>query len=180
MRMFWPAVLGAAALIGVAGCSKPKEEAAEKPQASAPHMEASASHESGQQASAGHTGMGSQKPVQREIVVPDDVKKTWKAVVLELTDRKENKSQEITVNIGETVTVGDLEITVQSFLPAFTMGGGVITSKSNETENPAARLVIKDKGVEVFSGWLFSLYPEAHPFQHERYALLLKDFVKAQ
>ena len=180
MRMFWPAVLGAAALIAVAGCSKPKEEVAEKPQAPAPKVEASASHESAQPASTGSMGMGGQKPVQRQIVVPDDVKNTWKAVVLELTDRQENKSQEITVDIGETVTVGDLEITVQSFLPAFTMGGGVITSKSNETENPAARLVVKDKGTEVFSGWLFSLYPEAHPFQHERYALLLKDFVKAQ
>ncbi len=165
------------AALALGACSKSEEPA---PQAEAPaqKVEASASHEAQPAAPEGHGSMGA--PAQRQIVVPDDVKATWKAVVLEITDKQENKTEEITVNVGETATVGPLEITVESFLPSFTMGGGTITSKSNETENPAARLVVKENGQEIFSGWLFSMYPEAHPFEHERYGILLKDFVKAQ
>ncbi|GAB4273427.1 MAG: DUF2155 domain-containing protein [Deferrisomatales bacterium] len=183
MNIRWLAAVGLAATVALAGCSKKEEPVAEAPKAEAPQAEAGSkglemppSHPKvgGESASAGAEAA----PPQRQIVVPDDVKNTWKAVVLELTDKTENKTEEVTVEIGQTVTVGGLEITVENFLPAFTMGGGQITSKSNETENPAARLIVKEGGSEVFSGWLFTLFPEAHPFQHERYGLLLKDFVK--
>ncbi|WP_029733703.1 DUF2155 domain-containing protein [Deferrisoma camini] len=164
-----------AGALALGACSK-SEEPAPKAEAPAQKVEPSASHE----AQPGGTGSMGAAPVKRQVVVPDDVKAAWKAVVLTVTDKKENKSEDVTIGIGQTATVGGLEITVETFLPAFTMGGGVITSKSNDTENPAARLVIKENGQEVFSGWLFSMYPEAHAFEHERYAILLKDFVKAE
>lgn len=181
MRKLCAAALTAAALLIVGGCAKKEEpapEAAPKAAAPAGQVEASAAHDT-KAMPPGHE-MGGKTPPQRQIVVPDEVKKGWKAVVVEVTDREKNTTEDVTIGIGQTAKVGDLEITVEAFLPSFSMGGGVITSKSNQTENPAARLVVKDKGVEVFAGWLFSMYPEAHPFQHERYALLLKDFVKAE
>ena len=126
-------------------------------------------------------GMGqppAMPPVPREVVVPDDIKKTWKAVVLQVTDKATKKTEDLKVDIGKSAKFGDLEITVESFLPDFTMAGGAITSKSNQTQNPAAKLVIKEKGNQVYSGWRFSLYPQAHPMNLEKYDIMLKDFVK--
>ena len=176
MSKHWMVALALAAALALGACSKKEEPTAEAPQTQPsvqPEMPASHPPVEGQQ---GQSGMMEQMAGPREIVVPDDVQATWKSVVLSVSDGVE--SQDLTVDIGQTATVGDLEITVESFLPSFTMAGGAITSKSNETENPAARLVVKEGGQEIFSGWLFSMYPDAHPFQHEKYGVLLKDFVE--
>jgi len=164
MNMRWLIGLTLAVAVGAAGCSKeePQPQAAKEPvPAAQPQMPAS------------HPPAG-----PREVVVPEDVQKTWKAVVLAVSELDGDKSQDVTIEIGKTATVGDLEITVESFLPAFSMGGGSITSSSADTLNPAARLMVKEKGNEVFAGWLFSMYPDAHPFTHEKYNVVLKDFVK--
>jgi hypothetical protein len=117
-------------------------------------------------------------PSPKDIVVPEDVRETWQAVILEVGDKGENTSEDLTVDIGNSATVGSLEITVDAFLPAFTMGGGVFTSSSNNTENPAARIVVKQEGQEIFAGFIFSMHPGVHPFEHEKYSILLKDFVR--
>ncbi len=177
MRKWTAAVWVLAALLALGGCSKKEEPKAQAPAAAQPQMPPSHPPTTG-----GAAGQASTDPMpmQRQVVVPDEVKSTWKAVVLEIQDKTAGTTTDVTVDVGQTVTQGDLEITVETFLPSFSMGGGTITSKSNDTENPAARLVVKDKGVEIFQGWLFSLYPEAHPFQHDRYGMVLKDFVKNQ
>ncbi len=164
-----------AVALAAVGCSKeePQPQAAKEP-APAAQPQMPASHPP-----AGGEGMMGGAPAgPRAVVVPEDVQKTWKAVVLAVSERDSDKSQDVTVEIGKTATVGDLEITVESFLPSFSMGGGTITSSSADTLNPAARLMVKEKGNEVFAGWLFSMYPDAHPFTHEKYNVVLKDFVK--
>ncbi len=166
-----------AVALAVVGCSKeePQPQAAKEPApAPAAQPQMPASHPP-----AGGEGMMGGAPAgPRAVVVPEDVQSTWKAVVLAVSERDSDKTQDVTVEIGKTATVGDLEITVESFLPSFSMGGGTITSSSADTLNPAARLMVKEKGNEVFAGWLFSMYPDAHPFTHEKYNVVLKDFVK--
>jgi hypothetical protein len=177
MKIHWLPLVALAAALALGGCSKSEEPKPEAAKAAAPaaQPEMPASHPPVAGAESG-SGMAASQP--RQVVVPDDVKATWKAVVLSVTDKQTNESHDVTVDIGGTAKDGDLEITVEDFLPAFSMGGGTITSSANETLNPAARLVVKDKGAEIFTGWLFSLYPDAHPFQHDKYSVILKDFVK--
>lgn len=180
MRVRWLAVLGLATAVAVTGCSKKEEPASAPSQAEAPsgQQEMPASHPPVGGEGSGGT-MGESAPAApRQVVVPDEVTNTWKAVVLEVTDKESGKSQDVTVDIGQSATVDGLEVTVENFLPSFSMGGGQITSKSAATDNPAVQLEVKEGGTEVFSGWLFSLYPDAHPFQHDKYSILLKDFVK--
>jgi hypothetical protein len=114
------------------------------------------------------------------IMVPEDVTAAWRAVVLEVTDKDTSERNDHTFNIGETAPVGNtgLTLTVEAFLPSFQMAGDVFTSSSPELNNPAAKVQIKDEdGNVIHDRWLFSLYPATHPFEHPRYAIILKDFV---
>jgi hypothetical protein len=177
MKMHWLPVLGLAATLALGACSKKEEPkpAASQTRAPAGQQEMPPSHPPrGDQMPGMGMGTGAGP---RQIVVPDEVKAAWKAVVLSVADKTTDTVTDVTVDIGGSATQGDLDISVESFLPAFTMSGGAITSSSADTLNPAARLVVKQNGSEVFAGWLFSMYPDAHPFQHERYEIILKDFV---
>jgi hypothetical protein len=119
--------------------------------------------------------------VETVLVVPEGVKNKWKAVKLNVTDKTTNKSQIITVEIGkETQIPGtDLKVFVETFLPAFKMEGGTITSTSvDQTTNPAVKIKVTEKNEEVFKGWLFELYPQVHPFNHPKYALSLAGYEK--
>ncbi len=52
-----------------------------------------------------------------------------------------------------------------------------MTSASDKPDNPAVEVLVKEDGVEIFRGWLFSLYPEAQAIQHPRFTFALVDFV---
>jgi hypothetical protein len=41
------------------------------------------------------------------------------------------------------------------------------------------RIIVFEGEEEIFKGWLYSKFPAIHPFQHERYGLLLKEGVKS-
>ena len=116
-----------------------------------------------------------------QIVVPDMVKGKWKAVKLMVEDKKTNQISEHTVNIGEEYTLPDSEVKIKvgEFLPDLIIQGTVFTSVTNELKNPAVRVIISENGKELFRGWLFSLFPTMHPFQHPRFAVTLKDVVSA-
>ena len=190
MKKQW-VVLALLPLVALAACGKKEEPPPAQPPATAAPTPGPGdvtslppshppSGEPGALPNMGQPGAGqpAMPPVPRQVVVPDDVQKTWKGVVLQVTTKGTNKSEDIKIDIGKTAKVGNLEITLEHFLPDFSMSGGNITSKSNQTQNPAARLVIKENGKEVYSGWRFSLYPQAHPMNLEKYDILLKDFVK--
>jgi hypothetical protein len=118
--------------------------------------------------------------VPSKIMVPEEIAAKWKAVVLEVTDKDTNERTDITLNIGETVPLGDTGFTafVEAFLPSFQMAGEVFTSSSPDLNNPAAKVRITDgSGAELFNRWLFALYPATHPFDHPKYAVTLKDYV---
>lgn len=171
-------------LFSFLACKK-KDEKQPVPQAPAqgpimsPHAEAPA------QGMPPQGGVIQQQKMEHKVVVPAEVKEAWAAVKLVVNDKKTNKQQDVTIEIGEELTFPDsnLKIKVIHFLPDFKMTDQTITSASNNTNNPTAGVIIYENGKQIFpsSGemaWLFSKMPAVHPFQHERFAVILKEGVK--
>ncbi|MEO5361220.1 MAG: DUF2155 domain-containing protein [Nitrospirota bacterium] len=127
-------------------------------------------------------GHASAEKHQTEIVVPDNVKGKWEAVKLSITDKKNSKTQTATVKLGSEYKIPDSSMTVKPdvFLPDFRMDSLTITSVSAELNNPAVNVIISDSGKELFKGWLYSKYPDVHPFQHDRYAIVMVEAVMAE
>ena len=115
------------------------------------------------------------------VVVPDQVKGKWKAVQIRVADKEAHLKKVYTLNIGSEFKLpgSDLTLLVEAFLPHFVMEGTTLTSQSNDLVNPAAQLVIREGGKEIYKGWLFSLYPTAHAYQHPRYGFTLVDYLPA-
>ncbi len=115
------------------------------------------------------------------VVIPDSVKGKWKAVKIAVTDKVSGKETVYTVPVGNSVSIpgSRLSVKVDTFLPHFVMEGTTLTSQSNEPKNPAAQIRVMEDGKEIFKGWLFSLYPTTHAFQHPRYGFTLVDYVPA-
>ena len=132
---------------------------------------------------AGQTPAPSGHAAKKEsvVVVPNSVKGKWKAVKIAVTDKETNKETVYTVEIGSGFTIPgtDIAIQVDNFLPHFMMNGTTLTSQSNEPKNPAAQIRILEGGNEIFKGWLFSLFPTTHAFQHPKYGFTLVDFIPA-
>jgi hypothetical protein len=116
---------------------------------------------------------------QVEILVPDEVAGQWKAVKIGVHDKSGSREEVFIVDIGSGFKVSDSDVSlrVTNFLPDFIMKGPVMTSASNELNNPAARVEIFEGDQQVYQGWLFSLYPDAHAYQHPRYGFNLLDFI---
>ncbi|WP_183353708.1 DUF2155 domain-containing protein [Geomonas silvestris] len=115
------------------------------------------------------------------VVVPDSVKGKWKAVKVAVADKNAKQQNVYELELGKDFKLpdSDLTLTVENFLPNFVMEGTTLTSISNELKNPAAQLVIHEGKKEIFKGWLFTLYPTTHAFQHPQYGFTLVDYVPA-
>ena len=123
------------------------------------------------------------KPVGKTVVqVPDVIKGKWKAVVIVVEDKEKKENKEYTVGLGEKFTVpgSTMSVEVKDFFPSFVMEGSTITSTSNTTDNPAARVVVSEGGTEIFSGWLFAKYPTTHAFSHPKFSITLKSGISKQ
>lgn len=109
----------------------------------------------------------------KQIAVPESVAKKFKAVNLEITDKKTNKKTTVKAAIGKKTTVPDTDITiyVEAYLPDFTMGTENITSASDEEKNPAAKVKIERKS-NVNEGWLFKNF-EIHKIEDPDYNFVL-------
>lgn len=156
-----------ASFLTMSGCKKKQEEAMP------PQMPPMAPGQG--------TQMGMPQKIETVLQVPEEVKKKWKAIKLNVTDKTTNKSTIVTAEIGKesAITGTDLKVFVEVFLPAFKMDGGTITSTSpDQTTNPAAKIKVTEKGQEIFSGWLFELYPTVHPFTHPKYTITLAGYEK--
>jgi len=115
------------------------------------------------------------------VEIPDEVAGEWKAVKVTVFNKDSGDEEIYTVDIGSRFRVGESDISLEivHFLPNFIMDGTVMTSASNEPNNPAAQIVIREGEEVIFKGWLFSLYPNTHAFQHPRYSFTLVDFIRA-
>ena len=114
-------------------------------------------------------------------VIPESLRGKWTAVKLRVEDKKAGQSQEYVVNLGGELVIpsSSLVVRVEEFLPDLIIEGTTFTTASGELKNPAVHVRILDNGKEVFNGWLFQLFPAVHPFQHERYTIILRDSVAA-
>ncbi len=132
----------------------------------------------------GHPGVGPGQaivpPTETNVTVPDIVK-GWKSVVLDVQDKTTGKSQDVNVKLGGSYKIPGSDITVEpsQFLPDFKMEGSNITSVSNEPNNPAVKVKVTEGGKEIFNSWLYAKFPQIHPFQHEKYAITLKEGKKS-
>jgi hypothetical protein len=115
-------------------------------------------------------------PVPVRLEVPPEVVKAFSGLRLKWKDNSMGREGTLEVPMGKAVPIpgGDLSVRADAYLPAFTMTAEVITSKGAEEGNPAARITVLEKGKEIFAGWIFSRFPDVHPFQHPRFALLLE------
>lgn len=112
---------------------------------------------------------------EKKVIVPAEVKAAWQSVKIEVEFKgtKTKKAFTIPLNSEYNVPDSDLTIKVGDFLPHFAMTADSITSNSNNPENPAVRVEVSEKGNTMFKGWLFSKFPDVHPFQHDRYGIRL-------
>ncbi|MFH1148606.1 MAG: DUF2155 domain-containing protein [Pseudomonadota bacterium] len=111
------------------------------------------------------------------VTVPAAIQGKWKALVINVLNKKTKNSRDFTLKMNEEFAIPDtkMKLRVLAFLPHFTMSPGGITSVSNDPVNPAAQVIIYDNGSSVFEGWLFEKYPSIHPFEHNLYQITLKD-----
>jgi hypothetical protein len=128
----------------------------------------------------GPHGEGGPPPAPKQVVVPDAVKKAWKAVKVQVEYKEKKTKKDFTVPLNSEFKVPDSDITLKvgAFLPHFSMAGDQITSGSNNLENPAVQMEVFQGGQEIFHGWLFSKYPAVHPFSHDKYGVSLLEGVK--
>jgi len=108
--------------------------------------------------------------------VPPEVAQAWSGIRLGWKDLGTGKEGTIDVPLGGAAPLPDPTIVVRAdvFLPAFTMTGGAITSEGVEAQNPAARITVFEKSKEIFGGWIFTRFPDVHPFTHPKYQLRLE------
>ena len=109
-------------------------------------------------------------------VVPEEVQGKWEAVRLMVDDKVKNESKEFVVKLNERLVIPNSKLIVQvgEFLPDLKIQGSIFTSASNELANPAVHVNILENGQSIFNGWLFSMFPTIHPFQHDQYRIILK------
>jgi hypothetical protein len=138
-----------------------------------PNIHMAVSHEPAEAEPAAGGG-GATAPTRLE--VPPEVAQAYSGIRLRWTDSKDGKEGVIEVPLGGATPLPDPSLVVRGdvFLPAFSMAGGVVTSEGVEPQNPAARITVLEGGREIFGGWIFTRFPDVHPFSHPRYKLLLE------
>ena len=162
------------------GCKKKEPPKPQMPPQGAPGMPGGAPGMPGTPGMPGAPHGEGAPPVEKKLVVPDAVKTSWKAVKVEVEFKEKKTKKQFTVGLNSEFKVPDSDITLKvgNFLPHFAMAADQITSNSNNPENPAAQVEVFQGGKEIFHGWLFSKFPAVHPFQHDKYGLLLLEGVK--
>jgi hypothetical protein len=118
--------------------------------------------------------------VPTRLVVPPEVEARYQAIRLEWKDSASGNGGWLDVPIGGSAKVPGtaLEVRADVFLPAFSMTEEVITSNGVEQENPAARIEVVEDGKGIFAGWIFTRFPDVHPFTHPRVTLRLEGGVR--
>lgn len=117
-----------------------------------------------------------------EISLDPEIAAAWSGIRVHVVDSETGQTEIFEIALGETVALGDsgLTLTTDTFVPDFVMDETGITSRSAETHNPAARVVISEEGMVDYEGWLFAAMPEIHPFPHEQYQVLLMEGIPAE
>ena len=133
-------------------------------------------------AAMGETMGGMMGGLNTEIDLDPEIGAAWSGIRVHVVALDTKEGQIFEVALGGTVVLGDsgLTLTAATFVPDFVMGEKGITSRSAETHNPAARVLITEEGADDYEGWLFAAMPEIHPFPHDRYQVLLIEGIPAE
>ena len=117
-----------------------------------------------------------------EISLAPEIAGAWSGIRVEVVEWQTGDTRTFDTQLGEAAALGEsgLTLSADTFIPDFLMDDGGITSRSAETHNPAARVVISEGGVIAYEGWLFAAMPEIHPFPHPRYQVLLVEGIPAE
>jgi len=117
-----------------------------------------------------------------DIRLEPEIAAAWTGIKVHVVDSETGEAQMVDVALGEKVALGatGLTLSADTFVPDFVMDEGGITSRSAETHNPAARVVISEEGMADYEGWLFAAMAEIHPFPHDRYQVLLIEGIPAE
>ena len=114
----------------------------------------------------------------RPIRIPEEVIKTWKSATIDIVDKASGKVvKEFKVHNGETVKYGSLEIKVLYIVPHLVLDNGY-TSGSNEPQNPAILVEVKENGKTIYAGPIYQKFPAMYNINHPRYVLILKGISK--
>lgn len=152
------------AMLGLPGC---RRQEAKAPVAAAPTTATPAPVNP-------HAGMPLPAARKEAVVqLPDSVKAKWKAVKITVVDIPTKKETTYTVKLGSDFAIPGTGLMLKplAFVPDFTMDNGLITTKTETTANPATQIRVTEGGQEVFKGWLFTKFPDIHPFEHTRVAI---------
>jgi len=116
---------------------------------------------------------GPQTPNRVEI--PPEVQEAYSGIRIRWKDSQSGKEGLLEVPLGGSAKIPGSTVEVQGeiYLPAFAMSTGTITSSGIEEQNPAARIGVTEDGKEIFGGWIFTRFPDVHPFEHPRFSLRL-------
>jgi hypothetical protein len=120
-------------------------------------------------------------PKELQVVVPDFVAGQWQSVKISLHDQETGAENIYQVDIGGSFQIPgtSLRVTVESFLPAFSVNAKRATSVTNQPTNPAMLIVVREGEQEIHRGWVFGLYPERHQYMNPRYKFVLLDYKPA-
>jgi hypothetical protein len=142
-----------------------------------PRIQMAISHSREETAGPAH----SQTPsVPSKLEVPPAVIQAFSGLRLKWKDSSNGQEGTIEVPLGKTASIpgSDLSVRGDAYLPAFAMSAEAITSTGIEEDNPAARIAVLQKGQEIFAGWIFTRFPDVHPFEHPRFSLRLEGGVR--
>ncbi len=142
-----------------------------------PNVRMAISHEKAiDNAATGQPGAGPAPEVPNRLEVPPEVQQAYTGIRISWKDKSNGQTGVIEIPLGGGTPLPDPSLVVRAdvYLPAFTMGGGAITSQGVEEQNPAARITVFDKGKEIFAGWIFNRFPDVHPFDNPKYQLRLE------
>ena len=117
-----------------------------------------------------------------DISLDQQIADAWRGIRVHLIDTESGDAQMFDIALSESAPLGDsgLTLAADTFVPDFVMDESGITSRSAETHNPAARVVISEEGMADYQGWLFAAMPEIHPFPHDRYQVLLVEGIPSE
>jgi len=112
--------------------------------------------------------------VKTRLNIPADVKAKWKTVVLSV-DGKDITVRKLQIAVGgETgIDKSGLTVRVVAYVPAFRSDAGVVTSASNNPDNPAVLIQLVDKARVLSEGWVFQKLPDFNTYQSEKLHLQL-------
>jgi hypothetical protein len=133
-----------------------------------------------EQVATGGEGQGAVQQTPNRVDVPPEVQEAYSGIRIHWKDSQTGKEGDLDVPLGGTARLpgSNLEIQGEIYLPAFAMSATTITSSSVEEQNPAARIGVAENGKEIFGGWIFTRFPDVHPFEHPRYTLRLAGGIK--